>query len=350
MSVTSLHLAKGKGAEDKPDTKPTLAQSVYNRGTSKVTKDSEDTSGKEEEDNEADGSSTSKQVDIDGMDILHSNGKHVAALFSTALMEEMSKQASKGEIYMEEDSAGREESDSSDENKWQEEEKEESYLTAKMDMTTAQLHLGSDDEGSNFQENKINICSDDLDLNLQDYASNAQEVLSGEFDAAYVKNYANPKTFLHALWNAAGPSAGAMVTCLDILKDKLAGQLAGVLAELRDLPEQLINFMYEEAGEDPHNAIKFITHVSHQLSQFDDKEEEEDNKSHVKVITYAKDAPVEDALGINHEGTQEGASKTQGSLPGAQQTSPTEGAVTEPATAAGGDKEGVQSMSVVPGG
>ncbi len=41
-----------------------------------------------------------------------------------------------------------------------------------------------------------------------------------------------------------------MVTCLDILKDMLAGQLAGVLAEFRDLPEQLINFMYEEAGED----------------------------------------------------------------------------------------------------
>ncbi len=173
-----------------------------------------------------------------------------------------------------------------------------------MKTATAQLHLGSDDEGSNFQENGISIRSDNLDLNLQDYASDAQEVLSGEFNAAYIKKYANSKTFLHALWNAAGPSAEAMVTCLDILKDKLAGQLAGVLAEFRDLPKQLINFMYEEAGEDPHDAIKFITHVSHQLSQFDDKEGEEDNKSHMKVITYAKDAPVEDALGIDNEGTQ----------------------------------------------
>ncbi len=108
-----------------------------------------------------------------------------------------------------------------------------------------------------------------------------------------------------------------MVTCLDILKDKLEGQIAGVLAEFRDLPEQLINFMYEEAGEDPHNVIKFITHVSHQLSQIDNGEGEEDIKSHVKVITYAEDAPVEEALGIDDEGTQEGASKTQGSLPGA---------------------------------
>jgi hypothetical protein len=83
-----------------------------------------------------------------------------------------------------------------------------------------------------------------------------------------------------------------MVTCLDILKDKLAGQLAGVLAEFRDLPEQLINFMYKEAGEDPHNVIKFITHISHQLSRSDEGEGEEDNESHVKAITYDEDAPV----------------------------------------------------------
>ncbi len=266
LSVTSLHLAKGMGAEEKPGPTPTLVQLVYSIGTSKVTKDSEDESGKEEEDKEADGSSTSKQVAIDGMDVLHSDGKHRAMLFSTALMEEMSKKASKGERYMEEDSAGREESGSSEENKCQEEEKEKSYLTAKINMATAQLHLGSDDEGRNFQENKISIRSDNLDLNLQDYVSNAQEVLSGDFDAAYIKKYANPKKILHALYNAAGPSAGAMVTCLDIIKDELAGQLAGVPAEFRDLPEQLINFMCEEAGEDPHDAFKFITHVSHQLS------------------------------------------------------------------------------------
>jgi hypothetical protein len=68
-----------------------------------------------------------------------------------------------------------------------------------------------------------------------------------------------------------------MVTCLDILKDKLEGQIASVPAEFRDLPEQLIKFMYEEVGEDPHDAIKFITHVSHQISQIDDREGEEDN-------------------------------------------------------------------------
>ncbi len=164
-----------------------------------MTKNLEDESGEEEEDNQVDNSSASKQVAIDGINILHSNSKHGVTLFSTALMEEMSKKASKGERYMEEDSAGRKESDSSEENEWQEEEKEESYLTANMIMATTQLHLGSNDEESNFQENDIIIRSDDLDLSLQDYASNAQEVLSGEFNAAYIKKYANPKTFLHAL-------------------------------------------------------------------------------------------------------------------------------------------------------
>jgi hypothetical protein len=151
LSVTSLNLAKGKGAEEKPGPTPTLAQLVYSIGTSKVTKDSEDKSGKEKEGKEADGSSISKQVAIDGMDILHSNGKHGATLFSITLMEKASKKASKGERYMGVDSAGSEESDSSKENKWQEEDKEESYLMAKMNMATAQLHLGSDDVGSNFQ-------------------------------------------------------------------------------------------------------------------------------------------------------------------------------------------------------
>ncbi len=193
LSVTSLHSTKGKGAEEKPGPTPTLAQSVYSIGMSKVTKDSEDKSGKEEEGKEADGSSASKQVAIDGMDILHSNGKHGVTLFSTASMEETSKKASKGERYMGVDSAEREESDSSEENKWQEEEKEESYFTAKMNMATAKLHLRSNDEGSNFQENNMSIHSDDLDLNLHNYVSNAQEVSSGEFNAAYIKKYTNPK-------------------------------------------------------------------------------------------------------------------------------------------------------------
>ncbi len=46
------------------------------------------------------------------------------------------------------------------------------------------------------------------------------------------------------------------------------------------------------------------------------------------------------------DGNTQEASKTHRTLPGAHQTSPVEGVVTEPATDAGGDKEGMQSMSV----
>ncbi len=141
-----------------------------------------------------------------------------------------------------------------------------------------------------------------------------------------------------------------MVTCLDIIKDKLEGELAGVLAEFRNLPEELITFMYKEAGVVTRYVIKFITDVSNQLSQLDEEERKEDNESHVKVITYDEDASVESTLGVATGGTQEGASKTQRTLPRAHQTSPTEGTVNKPATEAGGDKEGVQSMSMVTSG
>jgi hypothetical protein len=196
----------------------------------------------------------------------------------------------------------------------------------------------------------MSIRSSNLDLTLQDYASNTQEVSLGEFDAAFTKKYANPKSFLHALWNAAGPSVGAMVICLDIIKEELEGQLAGVPAELKGLPKQLIDFMNAEAGEDPNDAMKFIAQISHQISQFEDVTGEEDNKRHVMVAFNTGDALAEDALGIKKGGTQERASKTQGTLPGAQRLNPTEGVVNEPAAEAGGDKEGVQSMSVAPGG
>ncbi len=77
---------------------------------------------------------------------------------------------------------------------------------------------------------------------------------------------------------------------------------------------------------------------------------EEDNGRNAMTTTKTGDVLAEDGLGIGKGGTQEGASKTQGTLPGAQQTSHGEGAVNEPAAEAGGNKEGVQSMSVAPSG
>ena len=150
LSVTSLHSAKGKGAEETPAPTPTLAQSVYSIGTSKETKDSADNSDEEADDAEGDNSSGINKVAIVRMDILHSNGNQGAMLLTMASMEEMNKQACKGEGNMEEDSAGSKKSESTEENEWQEEEKETSHLTEKMNVATAQLHLSSNEEGSNF--------------------------------------------------------------------------------------------------------------------------------------------------------------------------------------------------------
>jgi hypothetical protein len=174
-------------------------------------------------------------------------------------------------------------------------------------------------------------------------------VSSGEFDARHIKKYATPKTFKHALWNTAGPSAGAVQICLEIIKEELAGQIAGVLAEFQDFPEQLISFMYKEAGEDLHNAIAFISQIHKEIGKYNNDKEEGASESHVKTIKYNEIKPAPDIPNTGDRGTQE-ASKTQGPLPGAQQTSPTDETVIEPATEAGGDKEGVQSVSMAEGG
>jgi hypothetical protein len=114
-----------------------------------------------------------------------------------------------------------------------------------------------------------------------------------------------------------------MRICLEIIKEELQGQLAGVLTEFRDLPKQLINLMYEEAGEDPHDAIAFISQIHAETGKYDDDEEEEASESHVKAIQYAEPEPAPDIPNPGEGGTQE-ASKTHGPFPGAQQTSPTE--------------------------
>ncbi len=81
------------------------------------------------------------------------------------------------------------------------------YLSCK-ECPTKIHHLGS-------------IFSHGIDLSQKEYKSNAQKVSSREFDATHTKKYVNPTTFRHALWNAAELPAGAMISCLDIIKDKL---------------------------------------------------------------------------------------------------------------------------------
>jgi hypothetical protein len=115
-----------------------------------VTKESDNELDGEEDNDAEEGNFNNQQVAIDGMDIVCGNGKG-AMLFSTASMEETSAQASKDKGKMEEDSAEAEKSTGTKENKWKDVEREEAYLTKKMNEATAQIHLSSEDkEGSNF--------------------------------------------------------------------------------------------------------------------------------------------------------------------------------------------------------
>ncbi len=174
---------------------------------------------------------------------------------------------------------------------------------------------------------------------------------SGKFDTRHVKKYATPKSLKHVLWNTVGSSTGAMRICLEIIKEELVGQIAGVPAEFKDLPEQIISFMYKEAGEDIHNTITFINGCTNSLASMMTTRRREIWIAMSKPFRMMKLNQLliflSPRTGVNNRPV---INKTQGPLPGAQQTSLADGIVIEPATEAGGDKEGVQSASMVEGG
>jgi hypothetical protein len=99
------------------------------------------------------------------------------------------------------------------------------------------------------------------------YVSDAVEVDSGEFKAAHAQNYTAPDNFRQALWNEAGPSVGSMKILLDMTRTEFEGELAGVQADLTTYSQVLIDFLIEEAGEDPRDAIMFLEMTLAQISQ-----------------------------------------------------------------------------------
>jgi hypothetical protein len=324
-----------------PAKNQTLEQSVYSI-TSKVTNESEEKLDNDEVSSE--GSSEGRQeLTFDGMDIVKGGAAQAAMLFTTGSMED--KEGGDMEADIEESPSP------SDDSTWKDDTKDVSSLTAKMKTATSLLQLDTDEEGSDgsdFAENDQSVKSDDLDLDMSDYGSDVLEVSSGEFDALHTRKYATPMSFLHTLWNVAGPSAGAMRICLEIIINELSGQVAGVPADFKDLPEELIQYMYKEAGEDPAEVIKFISQIHQEIGNFEEKEDKESDRSVTTSQDDEQDRNV-NAPESTDGGTQE-ASKPYGTLLGSQQTSPAEGIVIEPATEAGGNKEGMPSMSMADNG
>jgi len=142
------------------------------------------------------------------------------------------------------------------------------------------------------------------------------------FEASYTNTFEEPNSFKELLWNIAGPSVGSMIIFLDLLKGNLEAEEVGLPAEFNKIPANLLALLVKEAGKKNGEQIKYIEAI-------------------LKALDKISKTNSHDEAPSPNKGTNEEASKTQGTLPGAHKASPTEEAAVEPATPAGWDKEGV---------
>jgi hypothetical protein len=224
-------------------TAKTLAKLVFSMGTSKVT--SEGSEEEMEEGNESEDKAGSKkpEIAIKGMNLLTNHRKK-------------SSQES-----MEEDEKEDEEEEEDEDNYKQDSDYEvESRLTKQMNAVTKKLQLSSVDgnqgkynEDEEFEdaidrEESINLTSDDEggkdftkddisvhreELTLGEDYDTASKVSSGVFDVAHFNKFESPENFKQLLWNVAGPSPGSMTIMLELLKDDLEDNQAGLPADFK---------------------------------------------------------------------------------------------------------------------
>jgi hypothetical protein len=126
-----------------------------------------------------------------------------------------------------------------------------------------------------------------------------------------------------------------MKIMLKLMKTEFEGEVAGLMVDSSNVSQTLIDFLIEEAGKDPHDAIALLNQTANQLSKFD----EESNAGNDKD----KDP---NAHPLNPGDEHSKASKTQGTLPRSPQANPAGGAAATTATTAEGDEKGVQSLSM----
>ncbi len=159
--------------------------------------------------------------------------------------------------------------------------KEAAQLTKNMNAATANLNLSSlegDQHDNNKEEfdstinseNTINFYSDNKegedflednldvrqeDLTLGNDFDTALEVSSGVFDATHSNKFEEPNNFKKLLWNIAGPSPGSMIILLNLLKDDLEADHAGLPTNFNRIRMKLLKFMLLGAGEDQENQL-----------------------------------------------------------------------------------------------
>ncbi len=215
-------------------------------------------------------------------------------------------------------------------------ESEEGGYTTPIDI------LSSDEDGKTYEGDDSPAQSEDEELDKKSYTSSVTKVDSGVFDANHAQRYIDPANFRQALWNEAGPTVGAMEVMLEMMRTEFEGELLGLKADLTHFPKLLIDFLIEESGENPNDKIDFLDQTSADIAQF----EEQNNEDMVSNQAATKN---QDALPPDKEEEQSEASKTQGTVPRAPEATPTEGIATG-VIRTSGDKEGLQSVSMAPGG
>jgi hypothetical protein len=329
-SITTIH-SKNVDNTRSVATQKMLAKTVFSMATSKVISDGSDEEEMDEDkgSNYKAGSAKKPEVVIQGMQMLtrgHRKNK-------SSVSEQEEESAEDSTIHDHEEAA---------------------QLTKNMNAATAKLNLllldgdqGTEDDNKKFndaidREDSINPYSndeegkdfleDDLSVHQEDFTlgedyDTASEVSSGLFNAIHSNQFEEPDTFKQFLWNVAGPSPGSIIICLDLLKDDLEADKAGLPANFNRMPAKLLKLMVQEAGKDRGEQIKFIAEILEALKQI--------NQSNFHDEASSLD-----------EGTGQEASKTQGSLPRAHKASPREKAAVEPAITSGRDKEGAQSPSM----
>jgi hypothetical protein len=134
-----------------------------------------------------------------------------------------------------------------------------SYVVQRSDLSDLSFEVDPDsnnEEGEDFSEDDLSVHLEDHSLG-QDYDSSS-EVSSGVFDANYANTLEDPNSFKELLWKIAGPSVGSMIILLDLLKDDLEAEEAGLPAEFNKIPATLLALLVEEAGKERGKQIEYI--------------------------------------------------------------------------------------------
>jgi hypothetical protein len=143
-----------------------------------------------------------------------------------------------------------------------------SYVVQRSDLLDLSFEVdpdSDDKEGEDFSEDDISVHLEDHSLG-QDYDTSSK-VSSGVFDANYVNTFEEPNSFKELLWNTARPSVGGMIILLNLLKDNLEADEAGLPAEFTNIPATLLALLVEEAGKERGKQIEFIEEILESLDK-----------------------------------------------------------------------------------